>query len=70
MPAKPPLATIAHDLKTPVTGIQMSLHLLEEQKVGPLNETQEKLIKRALGDCQNLISIIGKYCDGSPTKES
>ena len=55
------LSSIAHDMKTPLTGIQMLLHLLDEQKVGPLNKTQEGLVKQALSDCQRLVSTIQRH---------
>jgi len=61
----PTLASIAHDFKTPLTGIQMMLHLLSEQKVGPLNERQEKMIIQARSDCDRLVATIQKHFEGS-----
>ncbi len=55
------LSSIAHDFKTPLTGIQMILHLLSEQKVGPLNERQEKMVKQARSDCERLVETIHKH---------
>ncbi|MGJ8696508.1 MAG: histidine kinase dimerization/phospho-acceptor domain-containing protein [Verrucomicrobiaceae bacterium] len=57
----PSLSSIAHDFKTPLTGIQMILHLLAEQKVGPLNETQASMITQAKADCDRLVDTIQKH---------
>ncbi len=32
------ISTISHELKTPISAIMMSLQLLEDQRVGALNE--------------------------------
>lgn len=57
----PSLSSIAHDFKTPLTGIQMMLHLLSEQKVGPLNERQAKMVMQALTDCDRLVETIQRH---------
>lgn len=57
----PSLSSIAHDFKTPLTGIQMILHLLAEQKVGPLNEQQTRMISQAKSDCDRLLTAIQKH---------
>lgn len=50
-------STVAHDFKTPLTAIQMTLHLLREQKVGPLNPAQMNIVSQAISDCERLVSI-------------
>jgi len=57
----PNLSSAAHDFKTPLTGIQMMLHLLAEQKVGPLNERQVMMIEQAKGDCDRLVETIENH---------
>ena len=57
----PTLSSIAHDLKTPLTGIQMMLHLLAEQKVGPLNERQAMMVAQAKTDCDRLVEMIQRH---------
>lgn len=57
----PNLSSIAHDFKTPLTGIQMMLHLLHEQKVGPLNERQTMMISQAMSDCDRLVETIQRH---------
>src|SRR5205823_93418 len=34
------VSTVSHELKTPLTGVQMAVHLLLEEAVGPLNLKQ------------------------------
>jgi len=38
------LATVSHELKTPLSSISFSLILLQDQRVGPINEAQQKLL--------------------------
>lgn len=57
----PSLSSIAHDFKTPLTSIQMMLHLLAEQKVGPLNEKQVMMVDQAKADCDRLVQTIQKH---------
>ena len=37
------ISTISHELKTPIAAIMMSLQLLEDKRVGALNDEQEQL---------------------------
>ena len=39
------ISTISHELKTPIAAIMMSLQLLEDKRVGELNDEQEQLSK-------------------------
>ncbi len=57
--------SVAHDLKSPLTGIQMTLHLLAEQKIGPLNERQAKMVAQATGDCERLLDAINRVVTGA-----
>ncbi|HEY8994274.1 MAG TPA: ATP-binding protein [Lacunisphaera sp.] len=52
------LATLGHEVKTPVTGIRMSLHLLLEEKLGPLNRDQRELLEVARNDCERLLAVL------------
>jgi two-component system, NtrC family, sensor histidine kinase KinB len=52
------LATLGHEVKTPVTGIRMSLHLLLEEKLGPLNDNQRELLEVARNDCERLLAVL------------
>ena len=52
---------LAHDLKTPLTGIGMVLGLLSEQRIGPLNDQQAKLVDQARLDCEKLRELIEQH---------
>lgn len=39
------ISTISHELKTPISAIMMSLQLLEDKRVGTLNNEQEDFDK-------------------------
>ncbi len=52
------LATLSHEVKTPVTGIRMTLHLLLEGKVGPVNADQRELLEVARNDCERLLAVL------------
>ncbi|MGE9269313.1 MAG: histidine kinase dimerization/phospho-acceptor domain-containing protein [Verrucomicrobiales bacterium] len=59
--SKSELSSLSHDLKSPLTGIQMMLHLLQEQNVGPLNDKQKSMVDRATVDCERLVKVIEQY---------
>lgn len=52
------LSTLGHEVKTPVTGIRMSLHLLLEEKLGPLNADQRELVASGRDDCERLLAVL------------
>ena len=52
------LSTLGHEVKTPVTGIRMTLHLLLEEKLGPLNPDQRELLEAGRDDCERLLSVL------------
>ena len=57
------IATISHELKTPISSIKMSLSLLEDDRVGALNEEQQKLLAHIRSDSQRLLSITSELLD-------
>ena len=57
------IATIFHELKTPISSIKMSLKLLEDVRIGPLNPEQKKLITDIKGDSQRLLKITTELLD-------
>jgi two-component system, NtrC family, sensor histidine kinase KinB len=54
------IATISHQLKTPLTSLRMSIHILLEEKVGSLNEKQNELLMAARDDSEKLVTIVGE----------
>ena len=54
------IATVSHELKTPISAIKFCLQLLENEKTGPLNKDQLELIKSCDEDTDNLLKIISE----------
>lgn len=54
------ISTISHELKTPISAMMMSLQLLEDKRVGTLNEEQEQLSKSIKDSSQRLLEITGE----------
>ncbi len=54
------ISTISHELKTPISAILMSLQLMEDKRVGRLNDEQEDLAGSIRENSERLLSIIGE----------
>ncbi|MBD3904068.1 sensor histidine kinase [Chryseobacterium muglaense] len=54
------IGTVSHEFKTPISSIQMGLQLLENKKIGSLNEEQQKLIRGIDEDTLRLLKITGE----------
>lgn len=54
------IATISHELKTPISSIKMSLKLLENKQVGELNREQHNLLESIEEDAGRLLKITGE----------
>ena len=52
------ISTVAHQLRTPLTSVRMALHLLLEEKTGPLTEKQAELLVVAREDSDRLHSVL------------
>ena len=57
------IATISHELKTPLAAVKMSLKLLEDPRVGSLNAEQQTLVQHLKDDTQRLLNITGELLD-------
>ena len=51
------IATVSHELKTPISSIKMSAQLLSDNRVGNLNQDQNELIKSIADDAERLLKI-------------
>jgi len=54
------LATVSHELKTPISAIKFSLQLLENEKTGTLNDEQRFLIKSCEEDADKLLKLVSE----------
>ncbi|HRH59105.1 MAG TPA: histidine kinase dimerization/phospho-acceptor domain-containing protein, partial [Chitinophagaceae bacterium] len=54
------IATVSHELKTPISSIKMSLQLLENKQVGELNDEQKSLVDSIKEDAGRLLKITGE----------
>jgi PAS domain S-box-containing protein len=57
------VSTVSHELKTPLTSIQMAIHLLLEELIGPLVPKQVELLLAARQDSERLLAIINDLLD-------
>jgi NtrC-family two-component system sensor histidine kinase KinB len=57
------VSTVSHELKTPLTGLQMAIHLLLEEVVGPLNPKQTELLVSARQDSDRLLAMVNDLLD-------
>jgi PAS domain S-box-containing protein len=59
------IATISHELKTPISSIKMSLKLLEDARIGEVNTEQRQLLENIDDDARRLLQITGELLDMS-----
>jgi PAS domain S-box-containing protein len=57
------IATISHELKTPISSIKMSLKLLEDERIGNVNTEQRQLLENIDDDARRLLQITGELLD-------
>ncbi len=54
------IATVSHELKTPIAAIRMSLQLLYNKQTGEVNEEQQLLLDSIKDDTNRLLKITGE----------
>jgi len=57
------VATVSHELKTPLTSVRMVLHMLLEKALGPLTSRQQDLLRTACDDAERLLRILNTLLD-------
>lgn len=57
------IATVSHELKTPLSAMNMSLMLLQDHRFGKLNTEQQKVANSMKGETQRLMRIVTELLD-------
>jgi NtrC-family two-component system sensor histidine kinase KinB len=57
------IATISHELKTPISSIKMSLKLLKDHRIGEMNPQQMELVDHISDDGERLLKITSELLD-------
>lgn len=57
------IATVLHELKTPLSSIKMSLKLLNDERIGAMNVEQVQLVAHIKEDTERLLKITGELLD-------
>jgi PAS domain S-box-containing protein len=57
------VATVSHELKTPLTSLRLALHLLLEEAVGPLTPKQTELLLDARENAERLLARMNSLLD-------
>ena len=54
------IATISHELKTPISAIKMSLKLLRDKRLGDLNSEQQEMVTHVEENADRLLRLTGE----------
>lgn len=57
------VATVAHEFRTPLTSLQMAVHMCAEEAAGPLSDAQRALMAGARKDCDRLQTTVDEILD-------
>jgi PAS domain S-box-containing protein len=57
------IATVSHELKTPISSLKMSLKLMEDKRYGTVTEAQKELINNINDDSDRLLKITSELLD-------
>lgn len=57
------ISTVSHEIKTPLTGIRMVLHLLLEESASNLTKIQQTMVSSASEDCERLLVTLNTLLD-------
>src|SRR5205085_1443643 len=57
------VATVSHELKTPLSGLRLAIHLLAEEAVGPLTPKQLELLLDARDNAERLLTMVNELLE-------
>jgi signal transduction histidine kinase len=59
------IATVSHELKTPIAAMKMSIKLLQDERIGDMNDEQQQLLQNIEADAQRLLQITGELLNAA-----
>jgi signal transduction histidine kinase len=57
------MATVSHELKNPIASARMNLKLLEDNRVGAMNDEQHTLLRNVRDELNRILKITGELLD-------
>ncbi len=57
------VTTVSHELRTPLSALNMSLRLLQDERIGMLNPEQVKLVEAMKQEIKRLLRIVGELLE-------
>ena len=57
------MATISHELKTPISSLRLNLKLLDDKRVGPLNDEQKGIVQALKSETNKMQSLTKELLD-------
>lgn len=57
------IATISHELKTPISSLRLNLKLLDDSRIGVLNEEQKEIVHALKFEAEKMLSITTELLD-------
>ena len=57
------MATLSHELKTPIAAIDMSLNLMQDERIGDMNEEQKDLASTIKHNSARLLKMVNEILD-------
>lgn len=57
------MATISHELKTPISSLRLNLKLLDDNRIGNLNSEQKEIVEALKSETQKMLTITTELLD-------
>lgn len=54
------VATVSHELRTPLSAMNMSMRLLQDERIGSMNEEQKKIISTMKEEVKRLLKLVNE----------
>ena len=57
------MATISHELKTPLSSLKLNLKLLDDERIGTLNQEQQEIVEALKSETSKMLTITSELLD-------